>query len=131
MIIRRALLDPETRSSPGWGTVSTTRIGDAGSLTQFGAALQVLQPGAKSSIRHWHEHVDEFLFVVSGEVTVTENDGAHTLHPGDAACWPAGVPNAHTVSNRSALPCSYLVVGSRDRDQAAQYVDDPDLPGLE
>ena len=39
-----------------------------GAITQFGASLQVLLPGAKASIRHWHEHVDKFLFVVSGVV---------------------------------------------------------------
>ena len=91
-------------------------------------SLQTLAPGTKASVRHWHAHVDEFLFVVSGEVTVTEDDGAHTLGPGDAACWPAGVPNGHTVSNRSAQACSYLIVGSRQRDPSAQYVDDPDMP---
>src|SRR5215211_2478863 len=41
--------------------------------------------------------------------------GAHVqpLRPGDAACWPAGVANAHQVVNCSEAPCTYLVVGSR------------------
>lgn len=128
MILRKGTTPVESRSSPGWGRVDTTRLGDAGSITQFGVSLQVLAPGAKSSIRHWHRHVDEFVFVVSGEVTVTEDDGPHTLLPGDAACWPAGVPDGHTVCNRSALPCAYLVVGTRGVDPSAEYVDDPDVP---
>ncbi len=41
--------------------------------------------------------------------------GAHLLRSGDAACWPAGVANAHQVVNRSDAPCTYLVLGSRDR----------------
>jgi uncharacterized cupin superfamily protein len=126
MIVRRAHVPVHTQESPGWGRVDTLRLGDAGALTQFGASLQVLAPGAKSSVRHWHEHVDEFLFVVSGEVTVTEDDGVHTLHAGDAACWPAGVRNGHTVSNRSGAPCTVLVVGTRGPDGAAHYVDDAD-----
>ncbi len=130
MIVRRQQITPEINSKPGWGHVETYRLSDAGALTQFGASVQVLQPGAKASIRHWHEHVDEFLFVISGEVTVTEDDGHHTLMPGDSACWPAGVPNGHTVSNRSSAPCSYLIVGTRDRDQSGHYVDDPDVPEL-
>jgi len=128
MIVRQDQVPPHVNAKPGWGRVDTFRLSDAGALTQFGASLQVLSPGAKASIRHWHEHVDEFLFVVSGEVTVTENDGHHTLVPGDAACWPAGIANGHTVSNRSDAPCSYLIVGTRGLDQSGHYVADPDNP---
>ena len=126
MIVRRTAVPVHTHESPRWGRVQTQRLGDAGALTQFGPSLQVLAPGAKTSVRHWHAHVDEFLFVVSGEVTVTEDDGMHTLRAGDAACWPAGVANGHTVSNRSAAPCTVLVVGTRGPDGAAHYVDDED-----
>src|SRR5438552_3750602 len=75
---------------------------DAGGLTHFGAYVDKLAPGARSSERHWHEREDEFLYVLSGELIVVENDGEHVLRPGDAACWPAGVPNAHFVVNRSS-----------------------------
>ena len=64
-----------------------------------------------------HENEDEFLYVLSGEATVIENDGAHVLQPDDVACWPGGVANAHHVVNRTDAPCTYLIVGSRlDRD---------------
>ncbi|MFN9449837.1 MAG: cupin domain-containing protein [Rubrivivax sp.] len=130
MIIRRSTVHTHTRSSPGWGEVSTQVLGDAGGLTQFGVSLQVLQPGAKASVRHWHAHVDEFLLVVDGEATVTEDDGAHRLLPGDSACWPAGVPNGHTVSNRSTRPCTVLVVGCRLGDTQAVYMDDAEQAAL-
>jgi len=54
--------------------------------------------------------------------------GITYLLAGDCACWPAGVANGHTVSNRSSSPCSYLIVGTRDRDQSGHYVHDPDVP---
>ena len=41
----------------------------------------------------------------------------------DAACWPAGVANAHHVANRSAAPCSYLIVGTRVKDDVCHYPD--------
>jgi uncharacterized cupin superfamily protein len=50
--------------------------------------------------------------MLSGEAAVIEEDGPHTLRPGDAACWPAGVTNAHQVVYRSGEPCTYLIFGS-------------------
>ena len=98
-------------------------LSDTGGLTQFGAFVETLAPGAVSSDRHWHENEDEFLYVLSGEATVIEDDGAHVLHAGDAACWKAGVANGHQVRNRSSAPCSYLVVGTRAASDRVHYSD--------
>jgi uncharacterized cupin superfamily protein len=94
---------------------------DAGGLTQFGAYVETLQQGSRSSDRHWHEEEDEFLYVLSGEATVIEEDGTHLLHPGDAACWPAGAANAHQVVNRSGAPCTYLIFGTRMAHDIVHY----------
>ncbi len=123
MIIRNSQPEVQRTTSQGFGTVDTAKFSDAGGITQFGGFVQTLQPGARSSNRHWHEKEDEFLYVLSGEVTVTENDGEHVLHPGDAACWPAGVPNAHHVTNRSDAPCTYLIVGTRLTQDVCHYPD--------
>lgn len=123
MIIRNHQTPPQRNTREGFGTVDTTRVSDAGGLTQFGGYVQTLQPGARTSNRHWHEKEDEFLYVLSGEVTVTENDGAHVLQAGDAACWPAGVANAHHVTNQSAAPCSFLIVGTRLTHDVCHYPD--------
>jgi uncharacterized cupin superfamily protein len=98
---------------------------DAGGLTQFGAYVETLQPqpGAITSDRHWHEEEDEFLYMLSGEATVIEEDGTHLLHPGDAACWPAGTANAHQVVNRSNAPCTYLIFGTRMAYDTVHYPD--------
>ena len=106
-----------------YGAHETLRYSDAGGLSQFGAYVQTLEPGARSSDRHWHEEEDEFLYVVSGEATVVEDDGAHTLGPGDAACWPAGTANAHQVVNRSEAPCTYLIFGTRMARDVIHYPD--------
>jgi uncharacterized cupin superfamily protein len=95
---------------------------DAGGLTQYGAYVETMQPGASSSNRHWHEEEeDEFLYMLSGEATVIEEDGEHLLHPGDAACWPAGTANAHQVVNRSDAPCTYLIFGTRMAFDTVHY----------
>lgn len=123
MIVRKGEPVAERKTSEEFGTVETLRYSDAGGITQYGGYVETLQPGARSSDRHWHEKEDEFLYVLSGEVTVTENDGDQVLAPGDAACWPAGVPNGHCVSNRSNAACSYLIVGTRPSDDVCHYPD--------
>jgi hypothetical protein len=57
------------------------RLGDAAGLTQFGVNLLRLPPGAWSSQRHWHTETDEFIYVVSGEVTLVTNDGPESCAP--------------------------------------------------
>jgi uncharacterized cupin superfamily protein len=121
MILKNSDVSIESRTSDGWGTVHTQRYGDNGGITQFGASLQTLEPGARSSLKHWHEATDEMLLVISGELTVTENDVDSVLRAGDAACWPAGVVVAHTVSNRSNAPCSFFVVGTRASKDVTHY----------
>ncbi|WP_127903009.1 cupin domain-containing protein [Solirhodobacter olei] len=108
---------------PEYGLIGIEYLSDAGGLRQFGLYRQVLEPGARTSTRHWHEVEDEFLYVLSGTPTVIENDGPHELSPGDICCWPGGVPNAHTVENRSDRPATILILGSRPGDDRCHYPD--------
>jgi len=124
MIIRKgqATVDRGTKEDAHtYGARESVHLSEEGGLTQFVAHVQTLQPGSRSSDRHWHEEEDEFLYMLSGEATVIEDDGPHTLHPGDAACWPAGVANAHQVVNRSEAPCSYLIFGSGSVPDVVHY----------
>lgn len=59
--------------------------------------------------------------MLAGELTVIEDNAEAALRPGDAACCPAGKPVAHTVANRSAAPCTYLIVGTRGTHDACHY----------
>jgi uncharacterized cupin superfamily protein len=100
-------------------------LGEAGGLTQFGAFLEKLEPGAHSSELHWHETEDEFVYIVSGEVTLVEggqNGLTETiLMPGDAAAFKANVPVGHCLQNNSDAPASYLVVGTRTTTDRWHY----------
>jgi uncharacterized cupin superfamily protein len=102
---------------------SRQALGDAGGLTQFGADLVVLQPGAASSQRHWHSHEDEFVMVVSGELTLVTDEGETLMRAGDCAAFPAGRPNGHQLINRGWGNALFLCVGSRIPEDTAQYPD--------
>lgn len=97
------------------------RLGDAGGLTQFGVNLCRLEPGSGSSLRHWHHKEDELIYMVAGEAVLIEDDGETVLVPGDVATFKAGVPNGHTIVNRSQTDAVFLEVGTRSSDEVAEY----------
>lgn len=102
---------------------SSLRLGDAGGLTQFGVNLVMLEPGALSSLRHWHHNEDEFVWVVEGECTLIQNGGETLMRPGDCAAFPAGNPDGHHFQNRSDKPARFLVVGTKAPQETAVYSD--------
>ena len=98
-------------------------LGNLAGLTQFGVNLTRLKPGAASALRHWHDNEDEFVYVLSGEVTLITDAGAETLSAGMAATFPAGNADAHQIVNRSSAPATYLEVGTRAPDDEITYPD--------
>jgi uncharacterized cupin superfamily protein len=99
------------------------RVGDAGGLTQFGVNLTTLPPGGTSSLRHWHEVEEEMVVVLSGRLTLVENDGEADLGQGEAAGFPAASGNGHHFLNRGAVPAVYLEIGTRPAADRCHYSD--------
>jgi len=106
------------------------QLSDAGGLTQFGANLMTLKPGAWSSQRHHHSHEDEIVFIVSGHPTLYEGSAAIPLKPGDVSVHPMGDKIGHHMKNETDEDVTYLVVGGRNPEtDSAAYPDiDLDLP---
>lgn len=99
------------------------RLGDAGGLSQFGVNLLHLPPGAWSSQRHWHSSEDEFVYVVSGEVTLVTDKGEEVLRAGDCAAFPKGLPDGHHLINKSDSLAVCLEVGTRSGTDICRYPD--------
>jgi uncharacterized cupin superfamily protein len=102
---------------------SKRALGDAFGLSRYGVNLVELSPGTWSSQRHWHTHEDEFVFVVSGELTLITDAGEQTLRPGMVAGFPAGDTNGHHLINKSSAVASYLEVGDRNPKDEVFYPD--------
>jgi uncharacterized cupin superfamily protein len=98
-------------------------LGDMFDLSQFGVNLVTLPPGSWSSLRHWHETEDEFVYVLEGELTLVDNDGEHVLKPGMCAGFKAGISNGHHLVNKTGKPATYLEVGTRAESARAFYSD--------
>src|SRR5258708_19866294 len=71
---------------------SKRKLGDAAGLTNFGVNLVRLPPGAWSSIRHWHSHEDEFVYIIEGEAVLVTDAGEQILGAGMPAAFPAPAP---------------------------------------
>ena len=88
-------------------------LGDLFGLTRYGVNLVELRPGGWSAQRHWHTTEDEFVYIVSGELTLVTNDGEQLMSAGMVVGFPAGVENGHHLANKSSEVATYLEIGDR------------------
>ena len=102
---------------------TSLRLAEAGGLTQFGVNLVTLQPGALSSLRHWHLHEDEFVMILDGKCILVQDAGETMMRPGDCAAFPAGVPDGHHLINRTEQVARFLVIGTKAQREVATYSD--------
>lgn len=110
-------------------------LGDAAELTAIGINHTTLHPGAASSMRHWHTHEDEFIYVLEGELALVTDAGETTIRAGQCAGFPAGRSDGHQFVNRGSVPAVYLEISNRDGKDVAHYpdvdlrLDSPQAPG--
>ena len=134
MILKSPALDPRSlspRVDSGYPEPFRSRVlprekrslGDALGLAKFGVNLTTLPPGKESSMRHWHSHEEEFVFVLEGEVVLCTDAGEQTLVAGTCAGFKAGAKDGHQLVNRSNQPAVYLEVGTRDDADTVVYPD--------
>jgi uncharacterized cupin superfamily protein len=134
MSLKKPALDPaslEPRISSGYPEPYRSRVmprekralGDALGLRKIGINQTTLPPGKESSMRHWHTHEEEFIYVISGEVVLCTDGGEQTLQAGMCAGFAPGTGDGHHLINRSAAPVVYLEISNRDPGDGAFYSD--------
>jgi uncharacterized cupin superfamily protein len=134
MPLRPPALDPaqvSPRTGSGYPEPFRSRVlprekrglGDALGLTTIGINLTTLPPGKESSMRHYHTHEDEFVYVVEGEVVLVSDAGEQVLTAGMCAGFPAGRTDGHQLVNRTDRTARYLEVSNRDPSDGAIYPD--------
>jgi uncharacterized cupin superfamily protein len=135
--ITKPALDPKTvspRTGSGYPEPWRSRVlprekralGDALGLAKIGVNHTTLHPGTESSMRHWHTHEDEFVYVLEGEVVLRTDAGEQRLTAGMCAGFPAGSRDGHQLVNRGDRPAVYLEISNRDPRDEAHY-SDPDV----
>jgi len=96
------------------------RLGDHFGLKNFGVNLTTLASGAVSSLQHSHTTQDEFIYVLSGRITLLLGEKEFALEPGMVAGFPAKGP-AHCLRNDGHGEARYLEIGDRLPGDAADY----------
>ena len=96
-------------------------LGEAFGLANFGVNLVRLEPGAWSSLRHWHEKQDELVYVLEGAITLVTDAGPQILKPGMVAGFAAGRPDGHHLINHTKADAWYLEVGDRNPGDVGHY----------
>ena len=101
-------------------------LGDQLGLKKIGVNRTTLAPGKESSMRHWHTHEEEFVYVLEGEVVLRTDGGEQVLTAGTCAGFAAGAKDGHQLINRSDRPAVYLEISNRDGEDYVYY-SDPDV----
>jgi uncharacterized cupin superfamily protein len=138
MSLKKPALDPMSlapRTTSGYPEPFRSRVlprekralGDALGLKTIGINQTVLPPGKESSMRHWHTHEEEFIYVLSGEVVLVTDAGEQLLTAGTCAGFPVTGDgksgDGHQLINRGSQPAVYLEVSNRDARDSAFYPD--------
>lgn len=97
-------------------------LSDIVGLTKFGLHLVRVESGDETTQHHYHEESDEFIYVLSGKLTLRYGDDTYLLNTGDFVGFPAHGA-AHSMRNDSDSDAVYLMGGSRPPIDITNYPD--------
>lgn len=100
----------------------TVSLSDIAGLTKCGLHLVRVEPGDETTQHHYHEESDEFIYVLSGELSLRYGEEIYELSAGDFAGFPAHGA-AHSMINNSGADAVYLMGGSRPPIDICNYPD--------
>ncbi|MGP5646835.1 cupin domain-containing protein [Psychrobacter celer] len=100
----------------------TVSLSDIVGLNAFGLHLVRVEPGDETTQHHYHEESDEFIYVLSGELSLCYGDKTYSLSAGDFVGFPA-YGAAHSMINDSDMDAVYLMGGSRPPIDITNYPD--------
>ena len=98
-------------------------LGPAIGASRIGATLYELGPGQASFPYHYEYGCEEWLLVLTGEVTLRDPEGERTLAAGDLVCFPEGPDGAHRVVNHGDVPARIVLLSTKGRPAVAVFPD--------
>tara|TARA_R100001369_G_C3285215_1_gene162816 strand:+ start:171 stop:677 length:507 start_codon:yes stop_codon:yes gene_type:complete len=102
----------------------TVSLSDIIGLTKFGLHLVRVESGDETTQHHYHEESDEFIYMLSGELTLRYGDDTYLLNTGDFVGFPAqGAAHSMRNDSDSDSDAVYLMGGSRPPIDITNYPD--------
>jgi mannose-6-phosphate isomerase-like protein (cupin superfamily) len=96
-------------------------LGEAVGAERTGFAVYELAPGERAWPYHYELSVEEWLFVIEGELMLRTPTGESTLKSGEIVCFPIGPEGAHQMRNDSGAPVRFAMPAAGP-DGAYAYV---------
>lgn len=93
-----------------WSRASIESLGRIGSGSRLEPVMIALGPGGSSGKRAFARPVEQFVFIVEGEVILTLDKDEQTLASGDAVTIPPGV--THHWKNSAMQKAQILIVSA-------------------
>jgi uncharacterized cupin superfamily protein len=96
---------------------SKRHVGQELAAALTGLTVYEVEPGQSTWPYHFELNEEEWLIVISGELTLRTPEGERVLRAGEVCCFPAGASGAHAVRNdgaataRFAMPSSVAPLG--------------------
>ena len=104
----------EYREGPEGHRFSSASLTERVGALRTGLGIYELPPGEATWPYHFELNEEEWLIVLSGEVTVRTPEGERVLRVGDVACFPAGAAGAHAMRNDGQTAARFAMPSSVD-----------------
>lgn len=78
---------------------------------------EIIPPGSRSSAPHFHNEVDEIIYILSGKVIAVEGHTGVELGEGDAICFEVNSKQYHYLKNVSNEDATVLVIRKETQEQ--------------
>lgn len=105
-------LSPTREPAPPGHEFTTRSLSAEVGAKLAGMGVYELPPGQACWPYHFEVVEEEWLIVVSGEVTLRTPEGERVLRAGDVACFLPGPSGAHAVRNHTDSPARFAMPSS-------------------
>ena len=85
--------------------------------------IRKLNPGKFSFPYHYHHNSEELMMVISGSMTLRDNQGIKIVEQGQLVFFEMGENGVHQFYNHSSVPCIYLDLRSNMGLDVTEYPD--------
>ena len=122
-VINVSEVEPRVASKGKKFGSSARSLGRNTNATKLGCTHFTVEPGRAGFPRHFHCFIDEAIYVLAGEGTLTIGDATVHLRAGDYVNLPAGPDHAHQLVNTGKHPLEYLAMSTLSGGDVVEYPD--------